>query len=210
MIADVLEAVDAAADAILAAAAELGGDVEAVRRALSTEGRGRYGLGCGGRDPRAPDPFGAYQRRPGESAAVTRQRQALGRVWLDCSGALAWWWGEPRKDSADGEDEIAGDWLACDPLYADATGPRRFVRSVPAADVRPGDGLVYPGRWSGGRRMAIGHCALVIARPAVVTRLGDVAVMHCHGPSGQGPTVTRGTGALWDRHGGIALRRVGL
>lgn len=208
MIGDAFAAMVATADAIVDAAAELGGDAEAVRRALSCEGQGRYGLGCGGRDPKAPDPWGIYQGRKGEAPARVAARRALGRVWLDCSGGLAYWWGETRRDSADGEDEIDGDWLACDPLHADATGPQRFVRSTPAAELRPGDGLVYAGAYKDGRRVKIGHCALVIARPAVVTCFGDLTVMHCHGPSGEGPAVTRATGALWDRKGGIGLRRV--
>ena len=36
--------------------------------------------------------------------------------------------------------------------------------------------------------------------------LADVAVTHCHG--GRGPAVSRATGALWERRGGIAVRRV--
>lgn len=201
------QAAAAAVDLILSIAAEHRGDVQAVRRALSVENQGLYGLGCGGRDPKAPDPWGPYQGRKGENPAQVAKRRALGRVWLDCSGALSWWWSEPRRDSADGEDEIDGDWLACDSLCADATGPRRFVRSIAPADVVPGDGLAYPGRYAGGRRVAIGHCCLVIWRPAVVRRFADLLVMHCHGPSGAGPAVSRRDGALWDARRGVALRR---
>ena len=57
---------------------------EVVRRALSAEGTGIYGLGKGGRDPSAPSPLDA---------------RGLG----DCSGFLSWSWFEPRKDSDDGE-----------------------------------------------------------------------------------------------------------
>ena len=157
---------------------------EVVRRALSAEGTGIYGLGKGGRDPSAPSPLDA---------------RGLG----DCSGFLSWAWFESRKDTDDGEDEIGGDWIYTDALEADGRGPQRFCRRVDVADVQPGDGLVY------GAGAKVGHCAIVIARPAVVRRFADVTVMHCHGPSGTGPAITRASGALWDRKGGIAIRRVG-
>lgn len=202
------QAAAAAVDLILSIAAEHRGDVHAVRRALSVENQGHYGLGCGGRDPAAPSPFSLYQPRKGEAEGLTKARRAKGKVWSDCSGALSWFWGESRKDTDDGEDEIDGDWFACDSLYADAVGPRRFVRSIAAAELVPGDGLVYPGRWVAGRRVAIGHCSMVIWRPAVVRCFADVLIVHCHGPSGTGPAITRAHGALWDRKGGVGLRRV--
>ena len=93
--------------------------------------------------------------------------------------------------------------LGTDALEADGRGPQRFCRRVEVADVQPGDGLVY------GAGAKVGHCAIVVARPAVVRRFADVTVMHCHGPSGTGPAITRASGALWDRKGGIAIRRVG-
>ena len=160
--------------------------VDVVTRALSVVGQGVYGLGRGGRRPLWPTPF-----------------DALGRC--DCSGyALSWAFGLDRYQPG----RIAGDWLACDLVYADATGPRRMWRRVDVADVQPGDALVYPGRHENGRRVAIGHCAVVVERPAVVTSFADCGVTHCHGPAGHSPAITRATGALWTRHGGIAVRRV--
>lgn len=156
---------------------------EVVRRALSVEGTGIYGLGKGGRDPLAPSPL-----------------DALGRG--DCSAFLAWCWSESRKDTDDGDDEIPGDWIYTDALEADGRGGQRFGRRIMPPSVRPGDGLVY------GAGAKVGHCAIVIAVPAVVRRFADVTVMHCHGPSGKGPAITRASGALWDRKGGIAIRRV--
>lgn len=157
---------------------------EVVRRALSCEGTGIYGLGKGGRDPLARLPLDASGRG-------------------DCSGFLSWCWGESRKDTDDGDDEIVGDWIYTDALEADGRGEQRFARRVMPPSVRPGDGLVY------GAGAKVGHCAIVIAVPAVVRRFADVTVMHCHGPSGKGPAITRASGALWDRKGGIAIRRVG-
>lgn len=176
---------------------------EAVRRALSVEGTGLYGLGCGGKDPSALSPLGEYHPRPGEDPRVAAARRAMGRVWGDCSGFLAWAWSESRHDPDDGEDEIGGDWIYTDALEADGRGPQKFARRVMPPDVMPGDGLVY------GAGAKVGHCAIVIARGKVVRRFADVTVIHCHGPSGKGPAITRSSGALWDRKGGIAIRRVG-
>jgi cell wall-associated NlpC family hydrolase len=157
---------------------------EVVRRALSCVGTGIYGLGKGGRDPKAPSPLDAHGL-------------------ADCSAFLAWAWGESRYDPDDGEDEIGGDWIYTDALEADAKGRQRFCRQIAVADVLPGDGLVY------GAGAKVGHCAIVVAVPAVVRRFADLTVVHCHGPSGKGPAITRANGGLWDRKGGIAIRRVG-
>lgn len=165
--------------------------VSAVARAVACEGRGRYALGTGGRHPESADPFG-----------TRRDYRATGAVWCDCSGFTSFALGLDRYQPG----KIAGDWLGCNQMAADAVGPQRMFRTVAPADVRPGDLLVYPGRSVGGRRVAIGHVSVVVARPAFVRSLADVAVTHCHG--GRGPAVSRATGALWERRGGIAVRRV--
>lgn len=157
---------------------------EVVRRAESCEGTGVYGLGKGGKDPAAPSPLDAHGL-------------------CDCSGFLAWCWSEPRHDPDDGEDEIGGDWIYTDALEADARGKQRFARRILSPAVKPGDGLVY------GAGAKVGHCAIVVAVKPVVRSFADVTVVHCHGPSGKGPAITRSSGALWDRKGGIAIRRVG-
>ena len=157
---------------------------EVVRRAESAEGTGVYGLGKGGKDPAAPSPLDAHGL-------------------CDCSGFVAWSWSEPRHDPDDGEDEIGGDWIYTDALEADGRGPQRFARRILPPAIKPGDALVY------GAGAKVGHCAIVVAVPAVVRRFADVEVIHAHGPSGKGPAITRATGALWDRKGGIAIRRVG-
>lgn len=84
-------------------------------------------------------------------------------------------------------------------------GPRRLVRPIAPADLLPGDGLVYRGRHAGGKRVAIGHCCLVIARPLILTCFADVTIMECQASSS--PAVRRRGGGLWDRKGGIGIRR---
>ena len=98
---------------------------------------------------------------------------------------------------------MGGDGIYTDALEADAKGKQRFCRRILPPAVKPGDGLVY------GAGAKVGHCAIVVAVPAVVRRFADLTVVHCHGPSGKGPAITRSSGALWDRKGGIAIRRVG-
>lgn len=169
------------------------GDQATVARALALVGTGRYALGCGGRDPAAP--LGPYRRRPGDPDAIYAARRALGRVWLDCSGYLAASWGVDRYQPTG----IAGGWLSCAALYADARGPQRWCRAVPVGEVLPGDGLVWDGH--------PGHCCVVVARPEVVERYADLEVAQCR--SGRAPAIVRSTGAAWDRRSGIAVRRVG-
>lgn len=157
---------------------------ESALRALRDENTGRYKLGRGGTDPRAPSPLDADG-------------------YCDCSGALCYWWGEPRRDAADGEDDIDGEWLYTTSIYLAAKRRRHGWIEVAPADVRAGDGLVYRGGLPGQR---VGHCALVIARPAIVRTFADVTVIDC--ASRPDPAIRRRTGALWDRKSGIAVRRV--
>jgi cell wall-associated NlpC family hydrolase len=107
-----------------------------VQRARSMVGKGKYGLGNGGRDGDAPTPLDANGR-------------------CDCSGfALAWVDGVDRKQP-DG-------WLWCDGVYADATGPQKRWRRVRLEDAQPGDRVVYKGTRKLGRRKP-GHCGVVVA-----------------------------------------------
>lgn len=179
----IADAIDSAARAAVGALEVV--PSESVLRALSVEGTGRYLLGAGGRDPRAPSPL-----------------DAAGRA--DCSALLCWCWGEPRRDAADGEDDIDGEWLYTTSIYLAAKRRRHGWTEVAPADVRPGDGLVYRGGLPGQR---IGHCAIAIARPAVVRTFAELTVIDC--ASRPDPAIRRRDGGLWDRHGGIAVRRAG-
>ena len=118
---------------------------EVVRRALSVEGTGRYGLGCGGRDPSAPSPLDKNGRS-------------------DCSGfALAWCYGWDRYAPG----LIDADWHSTAGVFADATGPQRVWRALPIDDARPGHALVYPTRRVAGVKR-IGHCGVVVGPNEIV------------------------------------------
>ena len=161
---------------------------EAAERARSVVGRGTYGYGRGGRRPQWPSPF-----------------DALGRG--DCSAlALAWAWGIDRFQPG----RIGGDWMSTTACWRDARGRMRMVRPVPIEDVQIGDALDYPNLYDEHGEVArYGHCALVVGVPAGAKRFADLEVAHCHGPGGRTPAVELASGALWDRMGGIAIRRVG-
>lgn len=151
---------------------------EAVRRARSMVGRGKYGLGDGGRDGSAPTPLDANGR-------------------CDCSGfALAWVDGIDRKLPD-------GSWSWCDGVYADATGPQKRWRAVPLAEARPGDRVVYKGTRRLGKRKP-GHCGVVVA----VNGPGweGLDVIDCAGRLGA--AIAHRPGTLWGRKGGIVVRKI--
>ena len=156
-----------------------------VLRARSMVGRGMYGLGSGGRDPHAASPFGEYQPRKGEAPDRIAARRALGRVWCDCSGFVAWVIGMARRLPG-----YARGWgyISTDGLIADANDPKReLVEWVRVGEtVYPGDLLVYGAIDSDndGDRDAIGHVAIVSHVPDgwVYTgpaSLAALTIIHC-------------------------------
>lgn len=186
-----------------ALAAEL--EPASVRRARAMLGRGEYGLGSGGRDPAAPDPFGTYQARAGEDPARVHRRQLRGRVWCDCSGFVAWCLGIARKLGG-------GAWFYTDRIVDDARRQLAFADlgyRVPVDQARPGDVVAYGSidRDHDGRRDKIGHTGLIVAVPARVRSLRDVRVIHCAASSNPaGGAVRETSGAPWDRPDAVVFR----
>lgn len=161
---------------------------EAVRRARSVVGQGRYRLGKGGRRPRDPVPFD----RDG---------------FADCSGFASWAMGLDRFQPG----SIGGGWISTDSIVRDAQGPRFLFDLVPIGDVvRPGDVIVYPGRFVAGRRVAIGHVGLVVAVPPgwryeAAASLKALRIIHC---AASGPVAVRESdGGPWRRRGIVARKR---
>lgn len=186
-----------------ALAAEL--EPASVRRARSQLNLGNYGLGSGGRDPRAADPFGTYQARAGEDPARAHRRLLLGRVWIDCSGFVAWCLGIARKLSN-------GAWFYTDRIVADARRQLAFEDlgyRVPVDQVRPGDVVAYGSidRDHDGKRDKIGHTGIVVAVPARVRSLRDVRVIHAAASTNPaGGAVRESSGAPWDRPDAVVFR----
>jgi cell wall-associated NlpC family hydrolase len=146
----------------------------AVRRMLQLVGHGVYCLGAGGRRPDASDPYSSCAK-PG-----THRHAHRGRVFCDCSGAICWALGIPRKDP------VTGRWLNTDEM-------ERLARRQDIAwmHARPGDVLVF------GAGAAIGHCGMVtrcdVGGPSMVAHFsasGTVGGKH------EPPTLFKRKGAL--------------
>jgi hypothetical protein len=174
--------------------------------------RGYYRLGCGGTDPAAHLPWGPYRPRPTDTPEERRAKRQAGEVWCDCSGAIAWVLGVPRKipGYADGYG-----WVSTDGLIADAEDPAvELVEYVPiGGDVRPWECLVVYG-WhddDGDRERdgsEIGHVGIVAAVPdgwryTGPASLDALSVWHC--ASGPSPTgaVRVSPGRAWRRRGRV-------
>ena len=152
---------------------------EVVRRAMSAVGRGVYRLGKGGRRPADPTPF---------------DRDGC----CDCSGFASWCLGLDRYQPT----AIDGGWISTDSIVRDAQGPHRMFREVPIGDAKPGDLVVYPGRFVAGKRVGIGHVG-VIVEPGPTILACKVA--HCAASRSVG-AVRVSDGRPWSRRGIVARR----
>lgn len=174
--------------------------------------RGYYRLGCGGSDPAAALPWGTYRAKPNEPAASVKVKRAAGAVWCDCSGAIAWVLGVPRKIAGYGHGY---GWVSTDGLIADAEDPAvELVEYVPlGGDVRPWECLVVYG-WhddDGDHERdpsEIGHVGIVAGVPHGWSYTGPasleaLSVWHC--ASGESPTgaVRVSPGRAWRRRGRV-------
>ena len=151
---------------------------EWVRRARSMVGRGFYCLGAGGRDPKAPTPFGTCNH-PDEH---THDRYGKA-IFCDCSGFLCWVIRRLRHDKA------SDRWLNTDEMERLAK-PQR----IPWHMAVPGDIVVY------GAGKAIGHCGLVVE----VDDSGPIRVVHCQ--ASKAPAVTETSAELFFRKGAVIWR----
>lgn len=170
--------------------------------------RGYYGLGAGGRDPSAALPWGAYQPRKGEAADQVERRRGLGPVWCDCSGAVSWVLGVPRR--------IPGyargwDYLSTDGLIRDADDPAvELVRWIePGEPVAPWQALVVYGSQDldgDGDRDTIGHVGAVSAVPEGWNYTGPasleaLSVWHCAASPSPTGAIRVSSGRPWRRVG---------
>lgn len=183
---------------------------ERERRALAALAgpAGRYGLGAGGRDPKSALPWGSYQARKGEDPAQAKRRSALGPVWCDCSGAVAWVLGVPRRIAG-----YARGWgyVSTDGLIADADDPAvELVQWVPqGASIEPWTCLVVYGSDDtdgDGDRDLIGHVGIVRAVPEGWTYAGpasleQLTIWHCAASSSPTGAIRTSSGRPWARRG---------
>lgn len=129
-----------------------------------------YGLGRGGRDPKAGRPY-----------------DSKGRV--DCTGFGAWFHGFDRLEVLEGADYEIGSggpvtvtdrdiWWNTDSILADALGPKRRFELVPKDEpVRPGDALVYGSTYENGERRP-GHYGCIVGVEPGFIRGGKYWYLH--------------------------------
>ncbi len=158
----------------------------AVVRALSQVGKGKYGLGKGGRNPYALTPF---------VAGV-----------CDCSGFVAWCLGYDRVQDL-GEDTET--WYSTTEMVADAmTKPYLMFRKVGLREkVREGDVIVYPA----GNGRKYGHVGVITGVLPGFKRLAEgwwahLEVTHC--TTGYKTAIVTTNALLWANRGGYILRYV--
>jgi hypothetical protein len=169
---------------------------------------GRYGLGAGGRDPKAPLPWGTYQARKGEDAEQVKRRTKLGAVWCDCSGGVSWVLGIPRRVAG-----YARGWgyLSTDGVIADANDPAvELVAWVELGQtVTAWCALVVYGSADldgDGDRDAIGHIGVVAAVPAGwiyrgAASLEDLTIWHVAASASPTGAARLSNGRAWARRG---------
>lgn len=122
---------------------------EACRRALRIAGLKptRYKLGAGGRNPEAENPF------------TTRE----GVLGCDCVGFVLWAWGLDRFQPTFPK---YGGWINTDSAIDDAKTTQTFFEQISGPEA--GALVVFPGIAKNGRRVRIGHVALVVDVPDAV------------------------------------------
>lgn len=149
-----------------------------------------YKLGAGGKEP--------GRSHPADWGGPT------GRWLCDCSGFTAWCLGFDRYQP----DEFPTEWINTDSMLADAERGGSWF----AFDDKPSIGglVVYGATYKGGRRIRVGHVALVVTVPAEFDPLEvwlRTRVIHCSSSaSAKGNAITETDAALWGRRQGRWLR----
>ena len=159
---------------------------EAVQRALSQVGQGRYDLGAGGRNPSNKSPFGAPRS--------ARNKDKGGRDWCDCSGFIAWCLGYDRVQNLGTKEEL---WYSCREIISDSYHDNPKLFSQFKGIVNPGDIIVYGPKG----KMKWGHIGIVTkVLPGFVRGSHDwwkfVEVTHCSTGNG-GVAIRTSNAKLW-------------
>lgn len=167
----------------------------------------RYKLGTGNKRPDADTPL---------SSLVTH-----GPGTCDCSGFVLWCLGQARRDPT---FPYHNYWINTDSMLLDARGQQRIFQLVPWAELRPGDLLVYPGRFEPRgphlQRVAVGHTGIVVdvelpellpadesaRRQAALERVTVIDCAAAKARKATGRAIDKRPGLLWDRDSARAVR----
>jgi hypothetical protein len=140
---------------------------------------------------------------------------------MDCFGAaVCYAYGIKRHEPGANRGPwatVSDDWNCNSAIEDSEHRQQRFI-PVAADDIEPGDLIMYPTIHLPGHPLPwIGHVQMVEHVPAGWTLASGycaLEIIHCHGPNGRRPAVTRGNGYACDRHdeqwGGEPLRRTRL
>lgn len=174
-------------------------------RAALTGPKAYYCLGAGGRDGILGDYVIQDDNEPKE---LTKQRRARGKVYADCSGAIAGVLGIHRRipDYADGWGYFSTDGVIADAKDADV----ELVDPVPLGEgARPWEFLVVYGsidRNGDGKRDAIGHIGIVAEVPDGWVYTGPESLLtlkiwHCAATSSPTGAIRISDGRPWMTRG---------
>lgn len=128
---------------------------------------------------------------------------------MDCAGAAICYAHDLKRHRPGfnrGKWATVSDDINCNSAIEDSEHNQELFVPVAEAEVRPGDLILYPTIHV--RKLIkvlkfIGHAQMVAAVPKGWTRkdgFGELAIVHCHGPNGRRPGVSRGFGDACDRH----------
>jgi hypothetical protein len=123
-----------------------------------------------------------------------------GGTGSDCWGLIAYVHRQPRHRVGYNPGGSVVDWIQCDSVIDDADRGGLAWRTAPTPE--RGDIVVWPSIDRGGKRLRMGHVALVesIARlrgPWTGAEWALLDVIHVCGPNGRRPAAVRATGAMW-------------
>ncbi len=127
-------------------------------------------------------------------------------LWgTDCAGfaiCYAWKIRRGRPGFNKGSWATVSDDINTDSCYEDAHHNRELFEITPTP--RPGDLVLYPSVRRDGKRILIGHVALIEKVPAEWDidnpQYDLLTVIQSYGPNGRKPGIRRTDGSIWDRH----------
>jgi len=97
-------------------------------------------------------------------------------------------------------------WYGTDAIHADAVGRHELYRSAPLEQARPGDLIVYPGKYQRGERTAIGHVGVCVEGGARVITIDCASSNKLRG---RGSAIARADKTdLWRKKCAIVARPV--
>lgn len=144
-----------------------------------------------------------------------KRNTGMGESWLpdprvgyetgDCSDFVCHCLGVPKGQARDYGIALASVWLG-----ADAIALERVGKAHPLSEARPGDLIVYGGKWERGERVAVGHVEVCVefladAVDFEIITIGCASSNHRHNDQ-RSAIAERDKTDLWRRKGAVAVR----